>query len=60
MEVTLEYTRLKPYEVSSRTDEQEFLEKYEKPTEESPGMTDDGESFIYPCLLQCKRGLTNE
>lgn len=56
----LEYTRLKPYEVTSRTDEQEFLEKYEKPTEESPGMTDDGESFIYPCLLQCKRGLTNE
>lgn len=39
LEVTLEYTHLKPYEVSSRTDEQEFLEKYEKPTEESPGKT---------------------
>lgn len=37
LDVTLEYTHLKPYEVSSRTDEQEFLEKYEKPTEESPG-----------------------
>ena len=37
LEVTLEYTQLKPYEVSSRTDEQEFLEKYHKPTEESPG-----------------------
>ena len=39
LEVTLEYTNLKPYEVSSRTDEQEFLEKYEKPSEESPGKT---------------------
>lgn len=37
LEATLEYTHLKPYEVSSRTDEQEFLDKYEKPTEESPG-----------------------
>ena len=37
LEVTLEYTNLKPYEVSSRTDEQDFLEKYEKPREESPG-----------------------
>lgn len=37
LEVTLEYTHLKPYEVGSRTDEQEFLDKYEKPTEESPG-----------------------
>ena len=37
LDVTLEYTQLKPYEVSSRTDEQEFLEKYEKPTEDSPG-----------------------
>lgn len=37
LEVTLEYTQLKPYEVSSRTDEQEFLEKYHRPTEESPG-----------------------
>ncbi|CAH3128724.1 unnamed protein product [Porites lobata] len=35
LEVTLEYTRLKSYEVSSRTDEQEFLEKYEKPEEDS-------------------------
>ena len=37
LEVTLEYTHLKPYEVTSRTEEQEFLDKYEKPTEESPG-----------------------
>ena len=37
LEVTLEYTRLKSYEVSSRTDEQEFLEKYEKPEEDSEG-----------------------
>ena len=37
LDVTLEYTHLKPYEVSSRTDEQEFLEKYEKPTEDNPG-----------------------
>ena len=37
LEVTLEYTQLKPYEVSSRTDEQEFLEKYHRPIEESPG-----------------------
>ncbi|XP_044164205.1 tricalbin-1-like [Acropora millepora] len=36
LEVTLEYSPLKTYEVSSRTDEQEFLEKYVKPTEESP------------------------
>ena len=35
--MTLEYTRLKSYEVSSRTDEQEFLEKYEKPEEDSEG-----------------------
>ena len=41
LEVTLEYTRLKAYEVSSRTLEEEFLEKYEKPTEESPGRIDD-------------------
>ena len=33
----MEYSPLKTYEVSSRTDEQEFLEKYVKPTEESPG-----------------------
>ena len=51
LEVTLEYTRLKPYEVSSRTDVEEFLEKYEKPTEESPGKIDGGESFMCPCLL---------
>lgn len=37
LEVTLEYSPLKTYEVSTRTDEQEFLEKYVKPTEESPG-----------------------
>ena len=37
LEVTLEYTRLKSYEVSSRTDEQEFLEKYEKPEEDCEG-----------------------
>ena len=37
LEVTLEYTRLKSYEVSSRTDEQEFLEKYEKPEEDNEG-----------------------
>ena len=47
LEVTLEYTRLKPYEVSSRTDEEEFLEKYEKPTEESPGKID----FMCPLLV---------
>ena len=41
LEVTLEYTRLKAYEISSRTLEEEFLEKYEKPTEESPGRIDD-------------------
>lgn len=41
MEVTLEYTRLKAYEISSRTLEEEFLEKYEKPTEENPGRIDD-------------------
>lgn len=41
LEVTLEYTRLKAYEVSSRTLEEEFLEKYEKPTEESSGRIDD-------------------
>lgn len=46
LEVTLEYTRLKPYEVSSRTDVEEFLEKYEKPTEESAGKIHEGESFI--------------
>lgn len=51
LEVTLEYTRLKPYEVSSRTDVDEFLEKYEKPNEESPGEIDDGESFMCPRLL---------
>ena len=51
LEVTLEYTRLKPYEVSSRTDVEEFLEKYEKPTEESPGKGDDGGSFMYLFLL---------
>ena len=51
LEVTLEYTRLKPYEVSSRTDVDEFLEKYEKPTEESPGKIDDGESFMCLFLL---------
>ena len=50
LEVTLEYTRLKAYEVSSRTDEEEFLEKYEKPTEENPGMIDDREIFLCPGL----------
>ena len=42
LEVTLEYTRLKSYEVSSRTDEQEFLEKYEKPEEDNQGKVNTG------------------
>lgn len=70
LEVTLEYTQLKPYEVSSRTDEQEFLEKYHKPTEESPvsglllvvvhggekllSMDDDGFSDPY-CIIAADR-----
>lgn len=70
LEVTLEYTHLKPYEVSSRTDEQEFLDKYEKPTEESPvsglllvvvhsgekllAMDDDGYSDPY-CIVAANK-----
>lgn len=70
LEVTLEYTRLKPYEVSSRTDVEEFLEKYEKPTEESPvsglllvvvhsgekllSMDDDGYSDPY-CIVTANK-----
>jgi len=70
LEVTLEYTHLKPYEVGSRTDEQEFLDKYEKPTEESPvaglllvvvhsgekllAMDDDGYSDPY-CIVTANR-----
>ncbi|KAK2560475.1 Tricalbin-1 [Acropora cervicornis] len=67
LEVTLEYSPLKTYEVSSRTDEQDFLEKYVKPTEESPvsglllvvvhsgerllAMDDDGFSDPY-CIIR--------
>jgi len=70
LEVTLEYTRLKAYEVSSRTPEEEFLEKYEKPTEESPvsglllvvvhsgekllAMDDDGYSDPY-CIVTANK-----
>lgn len=70
LEVTLEYTHLKPYEISSRTDEQEFLETYVKPTEESPvcglllvvvhsgeklmAMDDDGYSDPY-CIVAANK-----
>ncbi|XP_020623204.1 tricalbin-1-like [Orbicella faveolata] len=70
LEITLEYTRLKPYEVSSRTDVDEFLEKYEKPNEESPvsglllvvvhsgekllAMDDDGYSDPY-CIVTANK-----
>ena len=51
----MEYSPLKTYEVSSRTDEQEFLEKYVKPTEESPGRAWQVESENSPLKVSNRK-----